>query len=206
MTADVVVAINGVWILVETYTLNSKISSNNIKTCVKKTLQSSLLFCRWSFLVQTCSLELYCFPDQWVGSKTCQKKNELKLLDTNIYSLVFPLLVYGVEVLLKLTGLGPMAYFSSGWNLWVFYFFILSYLVNKTFFLIQHIWIQILNVLHWFYIFGDIFSFFRFDFSVTVFAFLGLIALAFNMEPFYFIVVLKPLQLLRSAFCCTFSE
>lgn len=37
----------------------------------------------------------------------------------------------------------------------------------------------------------------RFDFSVTVFAFLGLLALAFNMEPFYFIVVLRPLQLLR---------
>uniref|UniRef100_A0A671YI55 Two pore segment channel 1 n=1 Tax=Sparus aurata TaxID=8175 RepID=A0A671YI55_SPAAU len=63
------------------------------------------------------------------------------------------LLVYGVEVLLKISGLGPMAYFSSGWNL--------------------------------------------FDFSVTVFAFLGLIALAFDMEPFYFIVVLRPLQLLR---------
>uniref|UniRef100_A0AAR2JF58 Ion transport domain-containing protein n=1 Tax=Pygocentrus nattereri TaxID=42514 RepID=A0AAR2JF58_PYGNA len=61
--------------------------------------------------------------------------------------------VYGVEVLLKITGLGPVAYFSSGWNL--------------------------------------------FDFSVTVFAFLGLIALAFQMEPFYFIVVLRPLQLLR---------
>uniref|UniRef100_A0AAY5F6I9 Ion transport domain-containing protein n=1 Tax=Electrophorus electricus TaxID=8005 RepID=A0AAY5F6I9_ELEEL len=63
------------------------------------------------------------------------------------------LIVYGVEVLLKITGLGPVAYFSSGWNL--------------------------------------------FDFSVTVFAFLGLIALAFDMEPFYFIVVLRPLQLLR---------
>ncbi|KAK2102647.1 Two pore calcium channel protein 1 [Saguinus oedipus] len=36
-----------------------------------------------------------------------------------------------------------------------------------------------------------------FDFSVTVFAFLGLLALALNMEPFYFIVVLRPLQLLR---------
>ncbi len=36
-----------------------------------------------------------------------------------------------------------------------------------------------------------------FDFSVTVFAFLGLIALAFDMEPFYFIVVLRPFQLLR---------
>uniref|UniRef100_A0A672IHK7 Voltage-dependent calcium channel protein TPC1 n=1 Tax=Salarias fasciatus TaxID=181472 RepID=A0A672IHK7_SALFA len=66
---------------------------------------------------------------------------------------VLPLSVYGVEVLLKISGLGPMAYFSSGWNL--------------------------------------------FDFSVTVFAFLGLIALAFDMEPFYFIVVLRPFQLLR---------
>lgn len=39
-----------------------------------------------------------------------------------------------------------------------------------------------------------------FDFSVTVFAFLGLIALAFDMEPFYFIVVLRPLQLLRCVY------
>lgn len=37
----------------------------------------------------------------------------------------------------------------------------------------------------------------RFDFSVTTFAFLGLLALTLNMEPFYFIVVLRPLQLLR---------
>ena len=37
----------------------------------------------------------------------------------------------------------------------------------------------------------------RFDFSVTAFAFLGLLALTLNMEPFYFIVVLRPLQLLR---------
>uniref|UniRef100_A0A3P8NCC3 Ion transport domain-containing protein n=1 Tax=Astatotilapia calliptera TaxID=8154 RepID=A0A3P8NCC3_ASTCA len=66
---------------------------------------------------------------------------------------VLPLSVYGVEVLLKISGLGPVAYFSSGWNL--------------------------------------------FDFSVTVFAFLGLIALAFDKEPFYFIVILRPLQLLR---------
>uniref|UniRef100_A0A674C5S3 Two pore segment channel 1 n=1 Tax=Salmo trutta TaxID=8032 RepID=A0A674C5S3_SALTR len=69
------------------------------------------------------------------------------------WSYIIFLTIYGVEVLLKITGLGPLAYFSSGWNL--------------------------------------------FDFSVTVFAFLGLIALAFDMEPFYFIVVLRPLQLLR---------
>uniref|UniRef100_A0A8C5DLS2 Ion transport domain-containing protein n=1 Tax=Gouania willdenowi TaxID=441366 RepID=A0A8C5DLS2_GOUWI len=86
--------INGVWILVETYTLNIKVT------------------------LLPCSLT-----------------------------------VYGVEVLLKISGLGPMEYFSSGWNL--------------------------------------------FDFSVTIFAFLGLIALAFNMEPFYFVVILRPLQLLR---------
>nr|KAF6404313.1 two pore segment channel 1 [Molossus molossus] len=67
-------------------------------------------------------------------------------------SLVF-LTIYGVELLLKVAGLGPVEYLSSGWNL--------------------------------------------FDFSVTAFAFLGLLALAFNMEPFYFIVVLRPLQLLR---------
>ncbi|XP_075889293.1 two pore channel protein 1 isoform X1 [Nelusetta ayraudi] len=96
-----VVAINGVWILVETYTLNSGFSSSRLVP--------------WSYIVF--------------------------------------LTIYGVEVLLKISGLGPMAYFSSGWNL--------------------------------------------FDFSVTVFAFLGLIALAFDMEPFYFIVVLRPLQLLR---------
>uniref|UniRef100_A0A8C4HEP5 Ion transport domain-containing protein n=1 Tax=Dicentrarchus labrax TaxID=13489 RepID=A0A8C4HEP5_DICLA len=97
----VVVAINGVWILVETYTLSSGFSWSRIVP--------------WSYIVF--------------------------------------LTIYGVEVLLKITGLGPMAYFSSGWNL--------------------------------------------FDFSVTVFAFLGLIALAFDMEPFYFIVVLRPFQLLR---------
>ncbi|XP_069379953.1 two pore channel protein 1 isoform X3 [Paralichthys olivaceus] len=97
----VVVAINGVWILVETYRLNSGFSWSKIVP--------------WSYIVF--------------------------------------LTIYGVEVLLKITGLGPMAYFSNGWNL--------------------------------------------FDFSVTVFAFLGLIALAFDMEPFYFIVVLRPFQLLR---------
>lgn len=42
-----------------------------------------------------------------------------------------------------------------------------------------------------------LFSGTRFDFSVTAFAFLGLLALTLNMEPFYFIVVLRPLQLLR---------
>lgn len=97
----VVVAINGVWILVETYQLNSGFS--------------------WSKLVP--------------------------------WSYIVFLTIYGVEVLLKISGLGPVAYFSSGWNL--------------------------------------------FDFSVTVFAFLGLIALAFDKEPFYFIVILRPLQLLR---------
>ncbi|XP_029916370.1 two pore calcium channel protein 1 isoform X1 [Myripristis murdjan] len=97
----VVVAVNGVWILVETYMLNSGFSWSR--------------FVPWSYIVF--------------------------------------LTIYGVEVLLKITGFGPVAYFSSGWNL--------------------------------------------FDFSVTVFAFLGLIALAFDMEPFYFIVVLRPLQLLR---------
>lgn len=33
MAADVVVAINGVWILVETYTLNSKIFPDDINAC-----------------------------------------------------------------------------------------------------------------------------------------------------------------------------
>ncbi|KAG7244020.1 hypothetical protein INR49_006181 [Caranx melampygus] len=61
----VVVAINGVWILVETYTLNSGFSWSR--------------FVPWSYIVF--------------------------------------LTIYGVEVLLKITGLGPMAYFSSGWNL-----------------------------------------------------------------------------------------
>ncbi|CAL8327189.1 unnamed protein product [Arctogadus glacialis] len=100
-TMYVVVATNGIWILVETYMLNSGFSWSR--------------FVPWSYIVF--------------------------------------LTIYGVEVLLKVAGLGPMAYISSGWNL--------------------------------------------FDFSVTVFAFLGLIALAFDMEPFYFIVVLRPLQLLR---------
>uniref|UniRef100_A0A1A7WNU8 Voltage-dependent calcium channel protein TPC1 n=2 Tax=Iconisemion striatum TaxID=60296 RepID=A0A1A7WNU8_9TELE len=100
-TMYVVVAINAVWILVETFTLESGYS--------------------WSKFVPL--------------------------------SYIIFLTIYGIEVLLKITGLGPMAYFSSGWNL--------------------------------------------FDFSVTVFAFLGLVALVFDMEPFYFIVVLRPFQLLR---------
>uniref|UniRef100_A0A8C9SQB4 Two pore segment channel 1 n=1 Tax=Scleropages formosus TaxID=113540 RepID=A0A8C9SQB4_SCLFO len=102
-STDVVVAVNGVWILVETYMSDGKMGS---------------------------------------------------LFLSNFNSLVVHVLtVYGVEMLLKITGLGPVEYFSSGWNL--------------------------------------------FDFSVTLFAFLGLMAQAFNMEPFYFIVVLRPLQLLR---------
>ncbi|KAM9823074.1 two pore channel protein 1 [Syngnathus typhle] len=100
-TMYVVVAINGVWIFVETFTLESGFS--------------------WSKLVP--------------------------------WNYTVFLTIYGVEVLLKISGLGPLAYFSSGWNL--------------------------------------------FDFSVTASAFLGLITLALNMEPFYFIVVLRPLQLLR---------
>uniref|UniRef100_A0A9L0SCQ5 Two pore segment channel 1 n=1 Tax=Equus caballus TaxID=9796 RepID=A0A9L0SCQ5_HORSE len=69
------------------------------------------------------------------------------------WSYVVFLTIYAVELFLKVAGLGPVEYLSSGWNL--------------------------------------------FDFSVTALAFLGLLALAFNMEPFYFIVVLRPLQLLR---------
>uniref|UniRef100_A0A8C6Z5M0 Two pore segment channel 1 n=1 Tax=Nothoprocta perdicaria TaxID=30464 RepID=A0A8C6Z5M0_NOTPE len=96
-----VVAVNGIWILVETFMLQGgNFFSRNVP---------------WSYIVF--------------------------------------LTIYGVELLLKTTGLGPVEYLSSGWNL--------------------------------------------FDFAVTLFAFLGLLALAFNMEPFYFIVVLRPLQLLR---------
>ncbi|KAM8865588.1 two pore channel protein 1 isoform 3-T3 [Synchiropus picturatus] len=61
----VVVAVNGVWILVETYTLNGGFTESK--------------FVPWSYIIF--------------------------------------LTIYGVEVLLKLGGLGPMAYFSSGWNL-----------------------------------------------------------------------------------------
>ncbi|XP_018116215.1 two pore calcium channel protein 1 [Xenopus laevis] len=69
------------------------------------------------------------------------------------WSYIVFLTIYGSELLLKLTGLGPVEYFSSGWNF--------------------------------------------FDCSVTLLALLGLLVLAFNMKPFYFIVVLRPLQLLR---------
>ncbi|XP_063310781.1 two pore channel protein 1 [Pelobates fuscus] len=69
------------------------------------------------------------------------------------WSYIVFLTLYGVELMLKVTGLGPLKYFTSGWNL--------------------------------------------FDFSVTLLALLGLLALAFDMKPFYFIVVLRPLQLLR---------
>lgn len=44
MTADAVVAINGVWILVETYTLNSKICPDNINTRVKESPTDLLPF------------------------------------------------------------------------------------------------------------------------------------------------------------------
>lgn len=96
-----VVAVNGVWILVETFMLKG---GNFISKHVP-----------WSYLVF--------------------------------------LTIYGVELFMKVAGLGPVEYLSSGWNL--------------------------------------------FDFFVTAFAFLGLLALTLNMEPFYFIVVLRPLQLLR---------
>ncbi|CAO2629280.1 Two pore calcium channel protein 1 [Lemmus lemmus] len=96
-----VVAVNGVWILVETFMLKG---GNLISKHVP-----------WSYLVF--------------------------------------LTIYGVELFMKVAGLGPLEYLSSGWNL--------------------------------------------FDFLVTAFAFLGLLALTLNMEPFYFIVVLRPLQLLR---------
>ncbi|NWI70315.1 TPC1 protein, partial [Todus mexicanus] len=100
-TMYTVVAVNGIWILVETFMLQGgNFFSRNVP---------------WSYIVF--------------------------------------LTIYGVELLLKTTGLGPVEYLSSGWNL--------------------------------------------FDFSVTLFAFLGLMTLAFDMEPFYFIVVLRPLQLLR---------
>eukprot|EP00062_Callorhinchus_milii_P016769 gi/632968409/ref/XP_007900510.1/ PREDICTED: two pore calcium channel protein 1 [Callorhinchus milii] len=69
------------------------------------------------------------------------------------WSYIVFLSIYGVEMLLKISGLGPSEYFTSGWNL--------------------------------------------FDFLVTILAFVGIIVLAFDMEPFYFIVVLRPLQLLR---------
>ncbi|KAM8962187.1 two pore channel protein 1 isoform 1-T1 [Pelodytes ibericus] len=69
------------------------------------------------------------------------------------WSYIVFLTLYGAELLLKVTGLGPLEYFTSGWNL--------------------------------------------FDFSVTLLALLGLLPLAFGMNPFYFIVVLRPLQLLR---------
>uniref|UniRef100_A0A8B9ST90 Two pore segment channel 1 n=1 Tax=Anas platyrhynchos TaxID=8839 RepID=A0A8B9ST90_ANAPL len=87
-TMYTVVAVNGIWILVETFMLQGgNFFSRNVP---------------WSYIVF--------------------------------------LTIYGVELLLKTTGLGPVEYLSSGWNL--------------------------------------------FDFSVTLF-------------PFYFIVVLRPLQLLR---------
>ncbi|XP_058672487.1 two pore channel protein 1 isoform X2 [Ammospiza caudacuta] len=102
-TMYTVVAVNGIWILVETFMLQGgNFFSRNVP---------------WSYIVF--------------------------------------LTIYGVELLLKTTGLGPVEYLSSGWNL--------------------------------------------FDFSVTLFAFLGLMALAFDMEPFYFIVVLRPLQLLSTS-------
>ncbi|MBZ3871526.1 Two pore calcium channel protein 1 [Sciurus carolinensis] len=101
VACDAVVAVNGMWILVETFMLKG---GNFFSKHVP-----------WSYLVF--------------------------------------LTIYGVELFLKVAGLGPLEYLSSGWNL--------------------------------------------FDFSVTALALLGLLALALDMEPFYFIMVLRPLQLLR---------
>ncbi|XP_063059065.1 two pore channel protein 1 isoform X2 [Engraulis encrasicolus] len=89
----------------------------------------------------------------WILVDTTLFKSDLSWPSAVPWSYAVFLTIYAVEVLLKITGLGPLAYFSSGWNL--------------------------------------------FDFFVTALAFLGLISLAFNMAPFYFIVILRPLQLLR---------
>ncbi|KAM9194022.1 two pore channel protein 1 isoform 4-T4 [Dugong dugon] len=91
------------------------------------------------------------------------------------WSYIVFLTIYGVELFLKVAGLGPIEYLSSGWNL------VLACICRGTEACCLKGGPAVL----------------RFDFSVTVFAFLGLLALAFNMEPFYFIVVLRPLQLLR---------
>lgn len=109
-------------------------------------------------------------------------------------------------MLLKISGLGPVAYFSSGWNLWVkteceikpnlsdrkLWDFLTVTESYKIW--IRSPWLLKCLLLKLFTCCAPLS---RFDFSVTVFAFLGLIATAFDMEPFYFIVVLRPLQLLR---------
>lgn len=118
--------------------------------------------------------------------------------------------VYGVEVLLKLSGLGPVAYFSSGWNLWVKARCganpNVTFMKPKILTIFdKHCDLQCLDQVSMVSLVPVakticlLRSSTRFDFSVTVFAFLGLIALAFDMEPFYFIVVLRALQLLRYA-------
>ncbi|XP_038619513.1 LOW QUALITY PROTEIN: two pore calcium channel protein 1 [Tachyglossus aculeatus] len=89
----------------------------------------------------------------WILVETCMLQGGNFFSKEVPWSSIFFLTVYGVELFLKTTGLGPVEYLSSGWNL--------------------------------------------FDFSVTVLAFLGLVALAFDMGPLYFIMVLRPLQLLR---------
>ncbi|XP_068095980.1 two pore channel protein 1 [Hyperolius riggenbachi] len=89
----------------------------------------------------------------WILIETFMVKGGSLFPEGVPWSYIVFLTIYGTEVLLKATGLGPLEYFTSGWNL--------------------------------------------FDFSVTLLALLGLLALAFDMKPFYFIVVLRPLQLLR---------
>uniref|UniRef100_A0A6I8QGK0 Ion transport domain-containing protein n=1 Tax=Xenopus tropicalis TaxID=8364 RepID=A0A6I8QGK0_XENTR len=85
--------------------------------------------------------------------KGAVKVEYINRTDNTLQDYIVFLTIYGSELLLKLTGLGPVEYFTSGWNF--------------------------------------------FDCSVTLLALLGLLVLAFNMKPFYFIVVLRPLQLLR---------
>lgn len=185
---DAVVAINGVWILLETYTLNSTI----LRSLWTQMLKQSIFHYRFvSFIF----LQM-----DFLGSK------------------LFPgvtLFFWQVSVLLAFSLSYKLSILSFACTqLWFLFFLLPSSLWCRS--VVENFWPgpnglfqfwleSVSNKLHcvkWSIVKHSCptctsYLLSRFDFSVTVFAFLGLIALAFNMEPFYFIVVLRPLQLLR---------
>lgn len=182
--------------------------------------------CRWIFPVQTCPLELHCFPDQWVGCyRFTSTLNNLEIFlqgfeidhlesQANLwrhcispsFSLLLSLWCRGVTENFRFGASGlfqlRVESVSKNWmwdqakplyrsdrKLWDFLTVTESYKIW-----IRSPWLLKCLLLK---LFTCCALLSRFDFSVTVFAFLGLIATAFDMEPFYFIVVLRPLQLLR---------
>lgn len=82
LTADAVVAINGVWILVETYTLNSKIICSPLKQCSRRCVEKCCTPTEVSPLSHTCPTLQVDFPrpDLSPGLTLCSWPVSLLLL------------------------------------------------------------------------------------------------------------------------------